>query len=84
MSLALSQCPVAKLLATYVLLPQYNVDTEAADWPYWMRMIVLESRNVDSSKYTPKVPYGSSFTATRIVKGSPLVPDVPTLSFASP
>ena len=32
----------------------------------------------------PNVPYGSGFTATRIVKGSSLVPDVPTLSFALP
>ena len=40
-----------------------TADTEAADWPYWMMMIVLESRNVDSSKYTPKVPYDSSFIA---------------------
>ena len=84
MSLALSQCPVAKLLATYMLLPQYYGDTEAADWPYWMRTTVLESRNVDSSKYIPKVPYSSSFTATCIVKGSPLAPNVPTLSLASP
>ena len=45
--------------------------------------IVLESRNVDSSKYTPKVPYSSSFTATHAVKGSPLSPDVPTPSLAS-
>ena len=51
-SLALLQCPVAKLLATYVLLSQYYGNTEAADWPYWMTMTVLESRNVDSNKYT--------------------------------
>ena len=29
---------------------------------------------MDSSKYTPKVPYGSSFTATRTAKSSPLAP----------
>ena len=33
-----------------------------------------------SSKYTPNVPYGSSFTATCTAKSSPLSPDVPTLS----
>ena len=60
-----------------------TVDTEAAGWPYWMRMTVLESGNVDSSKYTPKVPYGSSFTATRTAKSSPLTPDMPTLSLTS-
>ena len=70
-------------MATYVLLLQYYVDTEAADLPYWMRMTVLESANVDGSKYTPKVPYGSSFTATRTAKGSPLTSDVPMLSLAS-
>ena len=60
-----------------------TTDSEAADWPYWMRTTVLESRNVDSNKYTPKVPYSSSFTATRTAKSSPLAPDVPTLSLTS-
>ena len=67
----------------YIRVATAILDTEAADWPYWMRTIVLESRNMDSSKYTPKVPYDSSFTATRTVKGSPLTPDVPTLSLTS-
>ena len=38
---------------------------------------------MDSSKYTPEVPYGSSFTATHTVKGSPLAPNVPMLSLSS-
>ena len=38
---------------------------------------------MDSSKYTPKVPYGSSFTATLAAKSSPLAPDVPTLLLTS-
>ena len=65
----------------YVLI--IIADMEAADCPYWMRTTVLESRNVDSSKYTPKVPYGSSFTPTRTLKSSPLALDVPTLSLTS-
>ena len=60
-----------------------TTNTEAADWPYWMRSTVLESRNVDSSKYTPKVPYSSSFTTTCTAKSSPLAPNVPTLSLTS-
>ena len=36
-SLALSRCPVTKLRVI-------TADTKAADWPYWMRMTVLESK----------------------------------------
>ena len=61
---------------TTVVLSRYG----SSNWPYWMRTTVLESANVDSSKYTPKIPYGSSFIATHTAKGSPLAPDVPTLS----
>ena len=64
----------------YVHVITAILDTEAADWPYWMRTTVLESSNMDSSKYTPKVPYGSSFTTTRTAKGSP---DVPMLLLTS-
>ena len=64
----------------YVRVITAILDTEATDWPYWMRTSVLEPRNVDSSKYTPKVPYGSSFTTTCTTKGSPLASDMPTLS----
>ena len=62
-----------------------TADTEAADWPYWMRMTVLESKQWTpaGTKYTPKVPYGSSFTATLAAKSSPLAPDVPTLLLTS-
>ena len=67
----------------YIRVTTAILDTEAAHWPYWMRTTVLESGNVDSSKDTPNVPYSSSFTATRTAKGSPLAPDVPTLSITS-
>ena len=66
---------------SYVRVIMAVLGMEAADWPYWMRTTVLESKNVDSSKGTAKVPYSSSFTHT--AKDSPLAPDVPTLSLTS-
>ena len=39
---------------TAVSSGETTTDMEAADWPYWIRTTVLESRNVDSNVATPQ------------------------------